>query len=159
MRHFEHALARDASLGRECLRTLGERSDRADDGPNVTGVDHVRQLGERRPVGLDDEERGTVTRLGDERFRLVSGTAFGNHDLGWIRKQLATWDGERADLRDVTGSLCCLGLWGPLARDVLQPVTPLDLSNDGFPYLTARESVVGDVPCLIPTMKREKATM
>jgi len=90
----------------------------------------------------------TATRLGDERFRLVTGTAFGNHDLGWIRKQRASWDGARVDVRDVTGSLCCLGLWGPRARDVLQPLTPVDLSNEAFPYMTAREGVVGDVPSL-----------
>ena len=29
----------------------------------------------------------TVTRLADDRFMLVTGTAFGNHDTGWIRKQ------------------------------------------------------------------------
>ena len=30
----------------------------------------------------------TVTRLGEQRFRIVTGTAMGNHDLGWIRKHL-----------------------------------------------------------------------
>ena len=28
----------------------------------------------------------TVTRLADERFRIVTGTAFGRHDLAWIRQ-------------------------------------------------------------------------
>ena len=28
----------------------------------------------------------TVTRWGDDRFLIVTGTAFGNHDLGWIRQ-------------------------------------------------------------------------
>jgi 4-methylaminobutanoate oxidase (formaldehyde-forming) len=27
----------------------------------------------------------TVTRLSDDRFRVVTGTAFGQHDLAWIR--------------------------------------------------------------------------
>jgi 4-methylaminobutanoate oxidase (formaldehyde-forming) len=117
----------------------------ANDIDRATGaVVYTQMLNTRGGVECDL----TVTRLGDERFRLVTGTAFGNHDLGWIRKQLAAWDGDRVDVRDVTGSLCCLGLWGPRARDVLQPLTPLDLSNDGFPYLTAREGAVGDVPCL-----------
>ncbi len=31
----------------------------------------------------------TVTRLGEERFFIVTGTAFGNHDLGWIRRHAA----------------------------------------------------------------------
>ena len=51
-------------------------------------------------------------------------------------------------VRDVTGSLGCFGLWGPRARDILSAATRDDLSNDGFPYMTARGSSVGDVPCL-----------
>ena len=30
----------------------------------------------------------TVTRLGEDRFRIVTGTAFGNHDLAWLRSHL-----------------------------------------------------------------------
>jgi len=90
----------------------------------------------------------TATRLEEDRYLLVTGTAFGNHDLGWIRKQLASWDGERVGVRDVTAEHACFGLWGPRARDILASVTPDDLSNEAFPYMTAREIVVGDVPCL-----------
>jgi 4-methylaminobutanoate oxidase (formaldehyde-forming) len=88
----------------------------------------------------------TVTRLTDDRFRLVIGTAFGNHDLAWIRKQLRT--GERVDVRDVTGAYACYGIWGPRARDVLSALTDPDLSNEAFPYLTARPIDVGMAPCL-----------
>ncbi len=87
----------------------------------------------------------TVTRLEQHRFLLVTGTAFGNHDLGWIRKQLRD---EDVDVRDQTGALVCFGLWGPRARKVLTSVCSADLSNDAFPYMSAREIVVGDVPCL-----------
>jgi 4-methylaminobutanoate oxidase (formaldehyde-forming) len=88
----------------------------------------------------------TVTRLAEERFRLVIGTAFGNHDLAWIRKQLGP--DERVEVRDVTGAYACYGIWGPRARDVLTTLTDGDLSNDGFPYLTARAIDVGTAPCL-----------
>jgi 4-methylaminobutanoate oxidase (formaldehyde-forming) len=89
----------------------------------------------------------TASRLDEERFQLVSGTAFGNHDLGWIRKQLADWSGDRVEVRDITASLACLGLWGPRARDILGTATTADLSNEAFPYLSWRDVVVGDVPC------------
>jgi glycine cleavage system aminomethyltransferase T len=52
----------------------------------------------------------------------------------------------RAD--DVTSRLACLGLWGPAAREILQPVTDADLGNEAFPYMRAREITVGPVPCL-----------
>jgi glycine cleavage system T protein len=87
----------------------------------------------------------TVTRLGEHQFRIVTGTAFGNHDLGWIRKHL---DQDGVEVRDVTSNYACLGLWGPRAREVLDDLTDTDLSNDAFPYMTAREISVGDVPCL-----------
>ena len=57
----------------------------------------------------------TVTRLGEERFRIVTGTAFGRHDLAWIR-QHAPDDGS-VTVDDVTSKYACLGLWGPSARE------------------------------------------
>ena len=88
----------------------------------------------------------TVTRLAEERFRIVTGTAFGRHDLAWIRSQ-APDDGSVL-VEDVTSRFACLGLWGPRARDILQPLTTSDLSNEAFPYMRARELAVGPVPCL-----------
>jgi len=85
----------------------------------------------------------TVTRLAEERFRIVTGTAFGQHDLAWIR-QHAPVDGS-VHVEDVTSRYACLGLWGPAAREILAPLTvdPLE-----FPYMRARELAVGHVPCL-----------
>lgn len=88
----------------------------------------------------------TVTRLAHDRFRLITGTAFGTHDLHWIRQHLPE-DGSVYAL-DLTSSLCCVGLWGPHARDVLQHVTEDEVGNDAFPYLTARAIAVGPVPVL-----------
>ena len=88
----------------------------------------------------------TVTRLGDDRFRLVTGTAFGNHDRAWILSQLT--DGDRVDVEDVTSQFACFALWGPRARDILQSLTDTDCSNEAFGYLRAKELNVGAVPCL-----------
>jgi glycine cleavage system aminomethyltransferase T/glycine/D-amino acid oxidase-like deaminating enzyme len=107
----------------------------------VGAVVYTQMLNSRGGIECDL----TVTRLGHERFLLVTGSAFGNHDLGWIRKQPALEGDVR--VADVTGAFACFGLWGPKARDVLASLTPADLSNDAFPYMSAREIVVGDVPC------------
>jgi glycine cleavage system aminomethyltransferase T/glycine/D-amino acid oxidase-like deaminating enzyme len=88
----------------------------------------------------------TVTRLAEDRFRIVTGTAFGRHDLAWIRDHVPP--GGSVEVEDVTSAHACIGLWGPLARQVLQPLTPGDLGNPAFPYMSARELVVGSVPCL-----------
>ena len=83
---------------------------------------------------------------GIHRFRIITGTAFGTHDLAWITKQLGETDDVR--IADVTGSFACFGVWGPSARAILERVTSADLSNEAFPYMSAQEIVVGDVPCL-----------
>jgi glycine cleavage system aminomethyltransferase T/glycine/D-amino acid oxidase-like deaminating enzyme len=88
----------------------------------------------------------TVTRLADDTFMLVTGTAFANHDAAWLRRHLPE-DGT-VTLRDITSSRVCFGLWGPRARDILEPLTRDDLSNEGFPFLTAREITIGGVPLL-----------
>ena len=88
----------------------------------------------------------TVTRLGEDRFRIVTGTAFGNHDLAWLRTHLPA-DGS-VRLEDVTSRYACFALWGPSSRTILQAVADIDLGNEQFPYMTAREVSVGPVPCL-----------
>ena len=88
----------------------------------------------------------TVTRLAENRFRIVTGTAFGMHDQSWIRDH-APDDGS-VEVEDVTSAYACVGLWGPLAREILQKTTPADLSNAAFPFMSAREIAVGTVPCL-----------
>nr|BFE87878.1 hypothetical protein GCM10020093_104790 [Planobispora longispora] len=37
-------------------------------------------------------------------------------------------------------------MWGPRARDLVQPLTDLDLSNEGFRYFTVKSGYVGQVP-------------
>jgi 4-methylaminobutanoate oxidase (formaldehyde-forming) len=88
----------------------------------------------------------TVTRLAADRYLLVTGTAVGNHDAAWLRQHLP--DDGSVSLRDVTGGQVCFGLWGPRSRDILAAVTRDDVTNDGFPYLTARQITVGSVPVL-----------
>ena len=110
-----------------------------------------------RPVGsivytqLLDRRGGiqadvTVTRLGETSFMLVTGTAFGNHDAAWLRSHLP--DDGSVLLRDVTAGRVCFGLWGPRARDILASLTRDDVSDAGFPFLTARELSVDHVPAL-----------
>ncbi len=88
----------------------------------------------------------TVTRLAEDRFRIVTGTAFGRHDAAWIAQHAP--DGGAVRVTDVTSTYACLGLWGPASRELLQPLTVTSLANESFPYLTAQELAVGPVPCL-----------
>ncbi|MGB7875569.1 MAG: FAD-dependent oxidoreductase [Anaerolineales bacterium] len=88
----------------------------------------------------------TVTRLDEERFFIITGTAFGQHDLSWLSLNMPE-DGS-VTIEDVSSSYACLGLWGPKARTILEKVTTEDVSNESFPYMTNKRITVGDVPVL-----------
>jgi glycine cleavage system aminomethyltransferase T len=106
----------------------------------VGKVTYTAMLNERGGIMTDL----TVTRVDDERFWVVTGGGVGMHDLAWMRSQLPG-DGS-VQLKDLTSGWCCLGVWGPASRDLLQPVAQEDVSNGAFPYLTARPLTVGSVP-------------
>jgi glycine cleavage system aminomethyltransferase T len=103
----------------------------------VGAITYTQMLNERGGIECDF----TVSRLAEDRFRIVTGTAFGQHDLAWIRQHAP--DGVAVD--DVTSNYACFGLWGPRAREILQPLTTTALD---FGYMRARELAVGPVPCL-----------
>jgi glycine cleavage system aminomethyltransferase T/glycine/D-amino acid oxidase-like deaminating enzyme len=110
----------------------------------VGSVVYTQMLNRRGGIECDF----TVTRLAEDRFLIVTGTAFGNHDLGWIRKQLPAEGDRSVRVRDTTSARACLGIWGPRARDILQPLTKDDLSSEAFPYMSAREITIGESPVL-----------
>jgi glycine cleavage system T protein len=87
----------------------------------------------------------TVTRIDEDRFWVVTGGGVGMHDLAWMRRQLPTDHSVR--LENLTSGWCCIGVWGPRARDLVQPVAQEDISNVAFPYLTGQPVTIGNVPC------------
>jgi glycine cleavage system T protein len=87
----------------------------------------------------------TVTRLAADRFRVITGAAAVDADLGWLRMHLRDDDGD-VTVREMSEELAVIGLWGPAARDVLSSATDDDVSNEAFPFLTARDMTVGGAP-------------
>jgi 4-methylaminobutanoate oxidase (formaldehyde-forming) len=104
---------------------------------DVGAITYTQMLNRRGGIECDF----TVTRVGEELFQIVTGTAFGNHDASWIRRHLPH-DGS-VRLSDVTSRWACFALWGPRSKEILSPLTsdPLD-----FPYMSMRELAVADVP-------------
>ena len=79
----------------------------------------------------------TVTRLGEERFRVVTGAGTVDSDLGWLRLNVRDGD-DSVGLREASEELSVVGIWGPQARDVLQSVTADDVSAEAIPFRRAR---------------------
>ena len=107
----------------------------------VGAVTYTQLLNARGGIEADV----TVTRWADDEFWVVTGTAYGSHDLAWLRRHAKDRD---ADVRiaDVTGQHCCYCLWGPHSRTVLSGCTGTKLDSDAFGFMTAQEISVGDVP-------------
>jgi glycine cleavage system aminomethyltransferase T len=86
----------------------------------------------------------TVARLGPERYQVGANGAL---DLDWLQRHLrASAYAGSVQLRDLTPGTCCIGIWGPNARDVVQPLTDADFSHAGFKYFRAQECYLGTVP-------------
>ncbi len=83
----------------------------------------------------------TVARLGENHFQLGLN---GPRDIDWMGRHLP--DDASVQVRDVTGGTCCVGVWGPNARELVQELSPDDLSNEAFGFFKARRIYIGEVP-------------
>jgi glycine cleavage system aminomethyltransferase T/glycine/D-amino acid oxidase-like deaminating enzyme len=81
----------------------------------------------------------TLLHDGPDHFHLVTGSAFGVHDGGWVARHLP----EGVEIREVTSRYATLNLVGPRSREVLQAATDDDVSNAAFPFLAVRPIDVG----------------
>ena len=127
--------------GAGALRALQRLADNDLDRP-VGAVTYTQLLNDRGGFECDL----TVTRLGHDRFMLVTGSAFGLHDLAWVRSHAA--DDHGVTVEDVTDRYACLGLFGPRAREILARATRDDVSDEALPYMSARRLTVGDAAVL-----------
>jgi dimethylglycine dehydrogenase len=105
--------------------------------PSVGRISLAYMLNERGGVVSEY----TVTRLAENRFYLMSAASAEWHDEDWLRKHLPA-DGS-VQLACRHGRRGTLVLAGPNARKVLAAVTDADLSNQAFPWLSARHIEIG----------------
>ncbi|MEW1749856.1 GcvT family protein [Streptomyces angustmyceticus] len=93
----------------------------------------------------------TVARLAPDRFQVGANSAA---DLDWLLRHAPDGGSSRSSeaesggvqVRDITSGTCCIGVWGPLARDLVQPLTRDDFSHQAFGYFRARQTHLGHVP-------------
>jgi len=79
----------------------------------------------------------TVTRLATDQFFIVTAAGTTVRDFDYIRRGIP--DGSVCTIADVTHGYAMLAVMGPRSRDFLQELTGADLSNETFPYATAKE--------------------
>jgi 4-methylaminobutanoate oxidase (formaldehyde-forming) len=83
----------------------------------------------------------TVTKLDPERFLVVVTDTMHRHAETWLRRHIHA--DAHAFVTDVTSGYCQLNVQGPRSRALMQAATSADLSNEAFPFRTAREIDIG----------------
>jgi 4-methylaminobutanoate oxidase (formaldehyde-forming) len=145
----EHHAARDGVIlmdmsfmsrflvqGRDAGRILDFLSANRVDGP-AGRVTYTPWLDEAGRLQADL----TVTKLGDERFWVVASDTAHRHVETWLRRHIP--EGAHVVVTDVTSGHAQINVQGPRSRELLQSLTGADLSNEAFPFRTAREIEVG----------------
>jgi sarcosine oxidase subunit alpha len=94
---------------------------------------------------------GTTARIEENRYLMTTTTGGAANVLDHLEEYLQTeWPELRVRLTSVTEQWATVGIAGPRSRDVLAKLAPnLDLSREGFPFLTWREATVAGMPARV----------
>jgi len=87
------------------------------------------------------EADNTVIKLDDEEFIVVTSDTAHRHTETWMKKHIGPDD--HVFVTDITSGIAQLNIQGPRSRELLQSLTSADLSNEAFPFRTAREIDIG----------------
>lgn len=110
----------------------------------VTGpVTYTLLLDDRGGVRSDV----TVARLAEELFQVGCN---GPVDFAYLtreaRRQRDNMPSKWVQVRDITGGTCCVGLWGPRARDVVTAVSADNWSDKALRFFRAKRAMIAGIP-------------
>ncbi len=89
----------------------------------------------------------TLANLDGEEFLLIGSGIAEDYHMRWFEAHLP--DDGSISLQALNLALVGLSVAGPKARDVLQKLTHLDLSDKGFPFMAIRELDLGMAPAIL----------
>ncbi|MGH3039497.1 MAG: 2Fe-2S iron-sulfur cluster-binding protein [Gaiellaceae bacterium] len=94
---------------------------------------------------MDD---GTIARLSEEGFYVTTTSTGAGAVVEWFEWWNAIWRLD-VEIVNVTGALAAVNVAGPNARELMTRLTDLDVSNESFTYLDAKQAPVAGVPALL----------
>lgn len=122
--------------GRDAGNVLNQISANNIDGPCNT-ITYTQWLNQDGKLEADL----TVTKLDAEKYLVVVTDTMHRHAETWMKRN--TPKDAHAFVTDVTSAYGQLNLQGPKSRELLQLLTSEDLSNEAFPFRTAKEIDIG----------------
>jgi len=117
--------------GRDAMRVLNRIC--ANDVDVAPGkITYTQWLNERGGIEADV----TVTRLSERAFLIVGGAETQSKDFNWLRTHMPP--DANCVVTDVTSGFGVLSVMGPRSRELLQSLTPDDLSDAAFAFGSSR---------------------
>ncbi|MEM7431536.1 MAG: FAD-dependent oxidoreductase [Pseudomonadota bacterium] len=83
----------------------------------------------------------TITRLADDAYLVVTAAETEVRDFHWLKSHIP--DDAHCVLTNVSSAMGVISLMGPNSRDLLQSLTPADMSHTAFPFATSQEIELG----------------
>jgi glycine cleavage system T protein len=113
---------------------------------NICGNDISGPIGKVTYTQLLNKRGGieadlSVTHMSENKFFIVTACATTTRDFDWIQQHIP--EDAHAFITDVTYSYTMLAVMGPNARKLLNKVSNADLSNEAFPFSTAKDIEIG----------------
>ena len=89
----------------------------------------------------------TISRMDEDTFWVISGVGSAGHDWAHLRRQV----GDRTDVRlhNRSSEFATLGIWGPDAPRVVQPLCSTNCDIRDFKFFTWRFAYIAEVPCYL----------
>lgn len=122
--------------GRDAGKLLNYLSANDVDGKTGT-ITYTQWLNEGGTIEADL----TVTKLENEKYWVVASDTAHRHAETWMKRHIG--DEQHVFVTDVTSGYAQINIQGPKSRELLQSITSADLSNEAFPFRTAREIDIG----------------
>lgn len=122
--------------GRDAGRLLNYLSANDVDGKAGT-ITYTQWLNEGGTIEADL----TVTKLGEEKYWVVASDTAHRHVETWMKRHIGHDD--HVFVTDVTSGFAQINIQGPRSRELLQSITSEDLSNEAFPFRSAKEIDIG----------------
>ena len=117
-----------AVLNRVCANNVDQKPGR---------LIYTQWLNERGGIEADL----TVTRLAHDAFLIVSAAETETRDFAWLKSHIPA--DAHCVLTNVSSGMGVISIMGPRARDLLQSLTPADLSHEAFPFASSQEIELG----------------
>jgi sarcosine oxidase subunit alpha len=93
-------------------------------------------------------EDGVIVRLAEDQFYLTTTSSGAAAFFREMQRWALIWRLD-VELIDSTGQLGAMNVAGPQCRELLAPLTDIDLSADAFPYVASRQGRVANVPATV----------